>query len=169
MGGRPFERFNQHDRLVSSAHLLRQYLQVVGHTGCGPLCLHNKPPAPPLPHPVGGDSGREPGRPPVSLGPVGIHLLVSTPEHSDDVSSGPEAGALPGQGPPHRAPLGDPAVVPEPTVPGPRDTTPARGLPPTGVMSTNDILTFGRLAVLSLAISRMDLPQATVADLVLAH
>ena len=60
-------------------------------------------------------------------------------------------------------------MVPEPTVPGPRDTTPAQGLPPTGVMSTNDILTFGRLAVLSLAISRMDLPQATVADLVLAH
>ena len=36
-------------------------------------------------------------------------------------------------------------------------------------MSTHDILAFDRLAFLGLALSRMDLPEATVSDLIKAH
>ena len=136
-----------------------KYLQVFGHSGCGPLCLHNRPPAPPVPHSDGGNSGRRPGRPPNSLGAVGLHLRVPNPEHSGDDPTGSEAAAIQGQGPPHRAPLGNPAVVPNPTIPGPHNMAPTRRLPPAGVvMSIDDILTLDHLALLSLTLSRMDTP-----------
>ena len=52
----------------------------------------------------------------------------------------------------------------------PQDPRPASGRPSTGVlMSPHDILALDRLAFLALALSRMGLPEAAVADLTKTH
>ena len=104
------------------------------------------------------------------MGPVGLHLSVPSPEHTHHASSGSEARTVPRTSPSDRPSLGNPTLVPHASGSPPDDTPTASRRPTTGVIpSTDDILAFDRLGFLSLALSRLELPDATIADLIKAH
>ena len=170
VGGRTFAGFDQHCQLVDHAQVLRDYVRLVGHSTCGPLCVHHKPPTPSIPNPLGGNPGRRPGCTPSQLESMGIHLPVSASEYSDDASGGEEAREVQRQSSPHSSLLGDPAVVPGPSGAATRDSPSSKRLPPPGVfMSIDDISALNRLDFLRQAHEKLGTPKDTAEDLIKGH